>query len=84
MASRSKSSSRSCFPGGLVSRKTVFLSGRGFEARDFASGTSSMRSSSMHVVERKEDRGSEAPTGAGTGPVVSEGREAILCGVGFV
>jgi hypothetical protein len=31
----------------------------------------------MHVVERKDDTGSEEPAGAGGGPVVSEGSDAI-------
>ena len=53
------------------------VKGRGCEARVLARGTSSMRRSSMHVVERKEERGSEEPAGAGTGAVVSDGREAM-------
>jgi hypothetical protein len=32
----------------------------------------------MHVVERKEERGSAEPAGAGTGAVVSDGREAMF------
>ena len=56
----------------------VSVRGRGFEARVLARGTSSMRRSSMHVVEKKEDRGSEEPAAAGTGAVVSDGREAML------
>jgi hypothetical protein len=63
--------------GELVSRKMVSVRGRGFEARVLARGTSSMRRSSMHVVERKEERGSEEPAGAGTRAVVSNGREAM-------
>ena len=31
----------------------------------------------MHVVERKDERGSEEPAGAGGGAVVSEGSEAM-------
>jgi len=56
----------------------VSVRGRGFEARVLARGTSSMRRSSMHVVERKEERGSAEPAGAGTGAVVSDGREAMF------
>ena len=65
MFSRSESSSRSVIAGGLGSRNTVSVRGRGWTARRFARGTSSIRRRSMHVVERKEDRGSEDPTGAG-------------------
>jgi len=31
----------------------------------------------MHVVETNEERGSDEPTGGGTGVVVRDGREAI-------
>lgn len=45
----------------------------GFEDRRFARGTSSIRSRSMHVVDRNEDSGSDEPAGAGGGAVDSEG-----------
>lgn len=64
--------------GGVVSRKTVSERGRGWDARVLARGTSSMRRSSMHVVERKEERGSDEPAGAGTGAVIREGRDAMF------
>jgi len=63
-----------------VSRKMVSARGRGWDARVLARGTSSMRRSSMHVVERKEERGSEEPAGAGTGVVAREGRDAMFQG----
>ena len=80
MFSRSESSSRSVVVGGLVSTKTVSLAGKGCVARLFARGTNSIRSRSMHVVDRKEDMGSDEPTGAGrgVGVSVSDGRDAML------
>jgi hypothetical protein len=65
MFSRSVSSSRSVIVGGLGSRKTVSVRGRGWAARRFARGTSSIRRRSIHVEERKEDNGSAEPTRAG-------------------
>jgi hypothetical protein len=50
----------------------------GFEERRFARGTSSIRSRSMHVVDRNEDSGSDEPAGAGGGAVDSEGTVDIL------
>jgi hypothetical protein len=32
----------------------------------------------MHVVDRKEEKGSEAPAGAGRGVVVNDGTEVIV------
>ena len=52
--------------------------GRGWDARVLARGTSSIRRSSMHVVERKEERGSDEPAEAGTGAVIREGRDAMF------
>jgi hypothetical protein len=60
-----------------VSRNTVSVGGRGCAARFFARGTSSIRRRSMHVVETKEERGSEDPTGGGIGVVERDGRVAI-------
>ena len=60
-----------------MSRKIVSVEG-GDAARRFARGTSSIRRRSMHVVERKEVRGSEEPGGAGRGAVDREGREAMV------
>jgi hypothetical protein len=76
--SRSESSSSSFVTGGLVSTKTVSVLGRGRAARLLARGTSSIRRRSMHVVERKEDKGSDEPTGGGTGVVLIGGREVIV------
>jgi len=56
------------------------VSGRGFDERRFARGTSSMRRRSMHVVERKDESGSEEPAGAGGGAVEREGRVVIAVG----
>ena len=75
MFSRSESSSSSAVGGGFASRNTVSVSGRGCAARLFARGTSSIRRRSMHVVDRKEESGSEEPTGAGRGVVANDGRE---------
>jgi len=52
--------------------------GRGCAERLFARGTSSIRRRSMHVVDRKEESGSEEPTGAGRGVVVKDGREDMV------
>ena len=78
MFSLSASSSSSVTAGGLVSRKTESVSGRGCAARRFARGTNSINSRSIHVVERKEDNGSEEPGGAGRGEVDSDGRVVIV------
>jgi hypothetical protein len=60
--------------GGFTSRNVLSVSGSGFEDRRFARGTSSIRRRSMHVVERKVDRGSDEPAGAGGGAVEREAR----------
>ena len=60
--------------GGFTSRNVSSVSGSGFEDRRFARGTSSIRRRSMHVVERKVERGSDEPAGAGGGAVEREGR----------
>lgn len=78
MFSRSESSSRSVGFGGLMSMNVSSCKWRGWDERRFASGTSSIRRRSMHVVERKEDNGSEDPAGAGGGAVDSEGSVVMM------
>ena len=80
MASRSESSSRSIDVGIFASRKTASCWANELRARDLERGTNSMRRRSIHVVERNWFRGSEEPTGAGTGAVVNVGRVAMTRG----
>ena len=78
MFSRSESSSCSVFAGVLVPKKTVSVRGSGSAASLRASGINSMSRRSIHVVDRKELRGSEEPGGGGTGVADSEGRDAMF------
>jgi hypothetical protein len=52
--------------------------GDGEVARRFARDTISIRRRSMHVVERKEERGSVEPGGGGTGAIDRGGRDMVI------